>query len=176
MEAYAETLIDLQRIEPADAPSLIPPFQDTEFYDEQFDKTYASLQRNVWLKSRILALTDAYYLGKLLNGIPDRVTRTEYNRRLTIHYQRMVENTFDLFEYHPEQIQRTQTIDVQRIKKMPRNIVKSLRESLLMNFAGAQRLREGRLLPVLPEGAESDDVTLPQEPEGSTAGQDNYFE
>ena len=73
----------------------------------------------------------------------------------------MVENTFDIFEFHLEQIQRTQMIDAQRLRKLPRHIVRNLRDTLLMTFAGAQNSREGRLLPE----NELDDVTMPNEPE-----------
>ena len=71
MEAYADLTKDLQRMEPTDVPTIISPYSGTDTFDEQFNLTYASLQRNNWLKSRILALLDAYFLGKLLNETPD---------------------------------------------------------------------------------------------------------
>ena len=71
MEAYADLTKDLQRMEPVDVPTIILPYSRTDTFDEQFNLTYASLQRNNRLKSRILALLDAYFLGKLLNETPD---------------------------------------------------------------------------------------------------------
>jgi len=171
MGAYADITKDLQRMEPTDVPTIISPYSRTDTFEEQFNLTYASLQRNNRLKSRILALLDAYFLGKLLNETPDRTTRVKYNRKLTTHYLRMAENTFDIFEFHPEQIQRTQTIDAQRLRKLPRHIVRNLRDTLLMTFAGAQDSREGRLLPE----NELDDVTIPNEPERSAADEADYF-
>ena len=138
MEAYAYLIEDLQRTEPTEAPSLCPPFEALDPFEIQFENTYASLQRSVRQKSRILALNDAYYLGKLLNQITNRITRRGYAQLLTEHYLRMVENTFDLFEFHPEQINRTQQVDVQQIRKIPRPTLRAIRKVLLMPFAGAQ--------------------------------------
>jgi hypothetical protein len=64
--------------------------------------------------------------------------RLNYRQMLSDHFQRMAENTFDIFEYYPEQIQRTEIADVQRLRKIPRPIVRSLREIVLSSFAGAQ--------------------------------------
>jgi hypothetical protein len=96
METYTDLVEDLQRTEPENVSPLILPFNDSNPFTEQFDLTYASLQRNVQLKSRLLSLTDAYFLGKLLNGLHNRTVRLGYCQRLTVHYQRMVENVFDI--------------------------------------------------------------------------------
>ena len=63
MEAYADLIEDLQRTEPADVPLIIPPYNELDTFDIQFNSTYGSLQRNARLKSRTLALLDAYFLG-----------------------------------------------------------------------------------------------------------------
>jgi len=133
LDDYTDIATELQLTEPVDTSPLLLPYNDADLFDEQFNQTYASLQRNIRLKSRIQAITDAYFLGRLLNEIIDRTVRQRYCQRLTIHYQRMAENAFDLFEYCPEQIQRTQRTDVQRIRKIPRRIVSSLRELVLIS-------------------------------------------
>jgi hypothetical protein len=63
-------------------------------------------------------------------------------RKLTKHYQTMVDNTFDLFEFRPSQILRTKVISVQAIRAMKRSEILELRELTLMTFAGAQNLGE----------------------------------
>jgi hypothetical protein len=138
MDAYAYIIEDLQRVGTAEVSPLSPPFDDFDPFEIRFEKTFASLQRSVRQKSRILALTDAYYLGSLLNQITNRMTRRGYAQLLTEHYLRMVENTFDLFEFDPEQINRTQQLNVQQIRKVPRPIVRAIRDILLIPLAGAQ--------------------------------------
>lgn len=138
MDAYTDLVEDLQRTEPVEVPPIIPPYNEMDTFDIQFNATYGSLQRNARLKSRTLALLDAYFLGKLLNGISDQLTRLNYRQMISDHFQRMAENTFDIFEYHPEQIQRTEIADIQRIRKIPRPIIRTLREIVLSSFAGAR--------------------------------------
>ena len=138
MEDYADLIKDLQRMELAEASSLCPPFEDLDPFEIQFEKTYTSLQRNVRQKYRILALNDAYYLGKLLNQITNRITRLGYAQVLTAHYLRMVENTFDIFKFAPDQICRTQEVNVQQLRRLPRPIVRAIRDTLLVSLAGAQ--------------------------------------
>ena len=50
----------------------------------------------------------------------------------------MVENTFDLFKFHLEQINRTQQVDVQQIHKVPQPIIRAIQDVLLISLAGAQ--------------------------------------
>jgi hypothetical protein len=138
MDPHADLVNDLQISEPIETPPLLPPYDEEDTFNEKFEKAYACLQRNIHLKYRILALTDAYFLGKLLNEILNRTVRLEYSKRLTPHYLRIAKNTYDIFEYNPKQIQRTETIDVQRIRYLPRLIVRNLREIVLTSLAGAR--------------------------------------
>ena len=138
MDSYAELLVNLQRQEPANVPLLFLPYNELDLFDDQFNRAYSSLQRNIWHKSRISSLVDAYFLGKLLGGILDRKDRMGYYQKLTDHYKRIVENTFDIFEFNPDQIQRTQLITVQYLRRMPRPIVKTIRESLLVSLTEAR--------------------------------------
>jgi hypothetical protein len=138
MEAYESLVTELQLTEPTNTPPLLPPYDETDMFDEQFNKAHLSLQRNIRLKDRILALIDAYFLGKLLNEIVDRTVRSGYNRKLTDHYRRIAEKTYDIFEYNPDQIQRTQTIDVQQIQKISRPKAKTLQGIVLVSLAGAR--------------------------------------
>ena len=108
-------------------------------FDQRFQTTYISLQRTIRLKSRLLSLTNAYFLGKLLNSLITS-QRYDYNRLLTPHYQVMAENTFDLFECHPRQITGTTYVTVQHLRMLPRPDVLSLRNVLMEHFAGAQNL------------------------------------
>src|SRR5215211_6647929 len=133
MEEYDDLVANLRQTEPAELPPLIPPYSNTDMFNIQFSSTYASLQRNTKLKERTMALLDAYFLGKLLNSISDRWARINYCRMVTTHYRTMAENAFDIFEGCPDQIQRTQVIDVQRLQKLPRQIVKIIRGIALVS-------------------------------------------
>ena len=133
---------DLQEIYPIEEGILIPPYTDEIDTAEKIIMTNLSLQRVIRLKSRIIALINAYFLGKLLADIGSTTKRFLMKRKLTKHYQTIAENTFDLFEYRPSQILRTKIITVQGIRAMKRSEILELRESILDIFAGAQNLEE----------------------------------
>ena len=130
---------DIRTTLPDEVTDLIPPYLEHMTFDERFQTTYISLQRATRLKSRILALTNAYFLGKLLNSL-DPSQRYIYHRMIATHYQVMAENTYDIFECQPRQIARTLLTTVQHLRKLPRPEVLTLRNTLIEIFAGAQNL------------------------------------
>ncbi len=138
MNAHENLANDLRISEPTEVSPLLPPYNEADMFEDKFERAYASLQRNIRLKYRMLALTDAYFLGKLLIEITNRDVRREYRKRLTTHYRKIAENTYDIFEFNPDQIQRTQIIGVQDILKLPRPVVKDLRGTILTALAGAR--------------------------------------
>lgn len=142
MMSFQNFINDVQEIYPIEVEPLIPPFQNEDNIEKQLLRTYNCLQRTIKLRSRILSLINAYFIGKILAGVESTTQRFLFKRKLTKHYQTMVENTFDLFEYNPSQIMRTKFLSVQDLRKMKRVEVLYLRDCLLDPFAGAQSLAE----------------------------------
>ncbi len=136
MTLYDTIREDICNVLPDEITDLMPPYLENMTFDQKFQTTYISLKRTIRLKSRLLSLTNAYYLGKLLNSLITS-QRYEYNRLLTPHYQVMAENTFDLFECHSRQITGTTYVTVQQLRMLSRPDVLSLRNILVEHFAGA---------------------------------------
>jgi hypothetical protein len=91
-------------------------------------------------------LVNSFYLGELLDQIPNLGERCKYKRRISQHYATMVERTFDIFEYCPQQLMKTQTLTVQVVKKLTRPQVTKIREEMIF-FDGTQRIEEEAVIP-----------------------------
>lgn len=121
---------ELQVELPFETGDLQPPYNDNLSFDEKFKVTYRELRRSIQLKNRLLSLINAFYLGKLLNEIESTHDRFQYKRRLTNHYMRIAENTFDTFEVKPTAIFNTITLTAQIMRKITRPNIIQLREFL----------------------------------------------
>src|SRR5438876_9966936 len=88
MTLYDTNREDICNTLPDEITDLIPPYLENMTFDQKFQMTYISLKRTIRLKSRLLSLTNAYYLGKLLNSLITS-QQYDYNRLLTPHYQVM---------------------------------------------------------------------------------------
>jgi hypothetical protein len=132
---------DIQETYPIEG-MIVPPYTDEMDREQKIKISYQNLQRSIRLKQRIIALMNAYFLGRLLSEIESTTERFVIKRKLTKHYQTMVDNTFDLFEFRPSQILRTKVISVQAIRVMKHSQILELRELTLVTFAGAQNLEE----------------------------------
>ena len=133
---------DIQERNFENVGSLMPPYKDKASLEKKLEISYHCLQRSIRLKSRILSLENAYYIGKLLNEEESYTQRFLLKKNLTKHYQTMVENVYDLFEFNPTQILHTKYLNVQDIRRMKRSEVLYLRDCLINSFAGAQSLVE----------------------------------
>ena len=91
---------DLQESYPIEG-MIVPPYTEEMDIQEKVRISYLSLQRSIRLKQRIIALMNAYFLEKILSDIESTTDRFLIKKRLTKHYQTMVENTYDLFECNP---------------------------------------------------------------------------
>ena len=98
-----------------------PPYNENMELEEKFSIVYRELQRKTRVKNRILALMNAFYLGKLLDEIPERSILSRYQNRVTSHFLRLSRNTFEIFKDFPEQIGETSTITIQMLRKLKRN-------------------------------------------------------
>ena len=113
-----------------------PPYNENMELEEKFSIVYRELQRKTRIKNRILALMNAFYLGKLLDEIPERSILSRYQNRVTSHFLRLSRNTFEIFKDFPEQIGETSTITVQMLRKLKRNEISRIisnNENLIIN-------------------------------------------
>jgi hypothetical protein len=113
-----------------------PPYNENMELEEKFSIVYRELQRKTRVKNRILALMNAFYLGKLLDEIPERSILSRYQNRVTSHFLRLSRNTFEIFKDFPEQIGETSTITVQMLRKLKRNEISRIisnNENIIIN-------------------------------------------
>ena len=89
-----------------------------------------------------MSLTNAFYLGKLLDEVDDRVLLRKYSQKLTEHYYRISRNTFELFKDSPGRIVKTKIITVQMIRRLKRPELDYIQEELFEFLVGAQNLEE----------------------------------
>ena len=89
-----------------------------------------------------MSLTNAFYLGKLLDEVDDRVLLRKYSQKLTEHYYRISRNTFKLFKDSPGRIVKTKIITVQMIRRLKRPELDYIQEELFEFLVGAQNLEE----------------------------------
>jgi len=132
---YEDIILDI--LEPLSGnEQLISPYDDSMDRKTQFSIAFKALRRSTQLKSRLLSLINAYFLGKFLQNLGVK-ERNKYRRKVTTHYLVMVDYTFDIFEPRPLQLLTTRLVSVQHLKKLKREDVTKLREELIL-FAGAQ--------------------------------------
>jgi hypothetical protein len=125
----------------------MPPYTQTESKKNKIFITQRALSRAIQLKNRILALTNAFFLGLLLNEENSVSVKFRYKRKLTKHYQTIAEYTYDIFEPNPSHLLYTTTLNVQDIRKIKRNEILYLRnivqdQKFKSIFDGAQNLEE----------------------------------
>lgn len=123
--------------------TLFPPYNEDDRIKIKLNKAHQALIRSIKIKSRTLALTNAYSLGLLLNDI-DPVVQS-LKKKISRHYRHIAETVYDIFESNPSHLLYTTSIDVQMLSKLKRNQVLELRELVqklkLQNiFDGAQNL------------------------------------
>jgi len=119
-----------------------PPYGNDIPLEECFKIVYKELQRSTRRKDRIMSLTNAFYLGKLLDEVDDRVLLRKYSQKLTEHYYRISRNTFELFKDSPGRIVKTKLITVQMIRRLKRPELDYIQEELFEFLVGAQNLEE----------------------------------
>lgn len=136
------TLADLQAelllTEPSNPGTIIPLYDNDDADLHKFQVTYRALRRSIRLKEREMSLINAYLLGKFFDELESTYFISLYKNKTAIHYLRMAENVYDLFEFNPIQLLRTRRTTVQFIRKLSRPNVRKLRRQQIDIFAGAQ--------------------------------------
>ena len=133
---FSEILKDIQQTTPGEINFLPPSYLEEADFQVKFLATLKSVTKSIRLKDTQLAMVNSFYLGQLLDQLPTPGERLKYKHKMTLHYATIVEKTFDIFEFSPEQILRTKKLDVQVIRKITRPQIRRLRNNLLI-FAGA---------------------------------------
>src|SRR5436305_9590240 len=123
----AVILMDMQQISLEDVNFPPPPYSTERNFKDKFQITYRNLIKSIRLKSRTLSLVNSFYLGKLLDDLTTPNERLAYKKKMTLHYATIAERTFDLFEYCPDQLLRTQILTVQIIRKIKQVDILELR-------------------------------------------------
>src|SRR5579859_2423383 len=121
---------ELKRPLPMTIGELIPPFCLEDTIAERIKKTQKALTRSLRLKNRVMALTNAYFLGSLINNADSATEKFCNKRQLTRHYGTMAENVYDIFEPNPLHLLHTTSMTVQNIKKLKRSEILHLRNLL----------------------------------------------
>ena len=65
---------------------LFPPFNEVDSLEDHFENTQKALVRSIKMKNRILALTNAFFLGLLLNEVTVTKGKPKPRRKLTTYY------------------------------------------------------------------------------------------
>ncbi|GET53748.1 hypothetical protein GLOIN_2v1884596 [Rhizophagus irregularis DAOM 181602=DAOM 197198] len=133
---FSEILEDIQQTTSEEINFPPPPYMEEEDFQVKFSATLRSVTKSIRLKDTQLAMINSFYLGQLLDQLPTPSKRLKYKHKMSLHYATIIEKTFDIFEFFPEQILRTKKLDVQVIRKITRPQIRKLRNNLLI-FAGA---------------------------------------
>ena len=124
MENYKK---EIEEISLLGTGKLIPPYQESQSIDEKILATQIALRKTIRNKDRLMALINAYYLGRLINESESTSVRYQRKRKINTSYCIMSEYTYDIFEMDPSQLLGTSNINVQGIKKLKRSQVLALR-------------------------------------------------
>ena len=133
---FSEILEDIQQTTSEEINFSPPPYLEEEDFQVKFSATLKSVTKSIRLKDTQLAMINSFYLEQLLDQLSTPSERLKYKHKMSLHYATIVEKTFDIFEFFPEQILRTKKLDVQVIRKITRPQIRRLRNNLLI-FAGA---------------------------------------
>jgi len=132
---FSEILEDIQQTTPEEINFPPPLYMEEENFQVKFSATLKSVTKSIRLKDTQLAMINSFYLGQLLDQLSTPSERLKYKHKMSLHYATIVEKTYDIFEFFPEQILRTKKLDVQVIRKITRPQIRRLRNNLLI-FAG----------------------------------------
>ena len=89
MSNYTLVAEDLSQTTPEDVDVAQLPYDFLQSNEVQLLNTYQKLQRASRRRNRILALVYAYYLGELIENLPNRKQRAYLNSHLTEYYSKV---------------------------------------------------------------------------------------
>jgi hypothetical protein len=122
MAAYTILVQDLIQSTPENVDVTPVPYNPLQTFELQILTAYQKLQRSTRRRDRIMTLTHAYYLGEILENIPNRSHRSYLNSQITKYYSLASRCTYLLFEKTGiQQIYRTRSITLRLIYQMPQS-------------------------------------------------------
>jgi hypothetical protein len=129
-------------VTPLNPGSLIPPYKEEQKPLEKLKVTYQALRRSVKRRCRLTALTNAYFLGKILDEAEDTKQEFRLKRELTSHYVTISEKAYILFELDPAQILRTSRLDIRDLRRTRKQDIIKIANDKIEFFVGTQSLEE----------------------------------
>lgn len=120
MTNYRDIIVnDLLEITPTDIQVPPAPYDLTQSLEDQIRLTNQLLQRALRSRQRIFALTYAYYLGELLENIPNRRQQSTVSRQISKYYRIACRRVYYIFApLGLEQIGRTKQITLTTIYRL----------------------------------------------------------
>ena len=119
MAAYTILVQDLSEDTPENVDVTPAPYDILQTTEVQISLTYQKLQRASRRKDRIMVLVYAYYLGELLENIPNRKQRAYLNSQVTEYYSKGARRTYSIFErMGVTQIYRTRSTKLSHIVQL----------------------------------------------------------
>ena len=91
---------------------LFLPFNEVNSLEDCFENIQKALARSIKMKNRILALTNAFFLGLLLNEVTVIKGKPKPRKKLTAYYTIMARYVYDIFEPNPSHLLYTMTTKV----------------------------------------------------------------
>ena len=151
MTHYRTILEDLRATTPREVIAFPPPHEEHMTFEEKFRITHRALTRAKNTSNRILQLTNAFYLGQLLEiGAESEGQRKYYAQQLTAHYRTITKRMYHLFEIPgTEQIMRTTGTTLTTIRLLSSGEYEDLVSESLNVFNGVENLGGSDVTPVM---------------------------
>jgi hypothetical protein len=133
---------DLKATLPLEITPAFPPYSTELDLQKKILATYRMLLRSTRLRDRIFTLTNAYYLGKLLETETTTPSqRSQLRGLLTKYYSHVSIRTYYLFEIlGVDQIQRTKNMTLKDIYRLSSKSYRYIVDEATNIWAGAQNL------------------------------------
>ena len=121
METYSSIIIqDLLEITNQEIQPVTIPYNLTDSKETQISKTYDCMKRAVRTRQRIRTLTYAYYLGELLENLPNQTQFRSLLRQMTKYYKTASRRIYYIFySAGINQIWRTKRMTLRMVYKLP---------------------------------------------------------
>jgi hypothetical protein len=120
MAAFTILVQDLSEDTPENVDVMPAPYDILQTTEVQISITYQKLQRASRRKNRILVLVYAFYLGELLENIPNRKQRSWLSSQITPYYSTASRRVYTIFEkMGVTQLYRTRSTILHLIYQMP---------------------------------------------------------
>ena len=142
MNSYQKVLDDLMQVFPTDVECCPIPYEEAMSAEEKFQVLMEAVGRSDRLGSRILKLSNAFYLGQFLEKkVRTKIQRDFFVRQLSEHYRTTSLRVYYIFETPGViQIMRTTKTSLTMIRNLSLNEYQDLVAKSLEIFSGVENL------------------------------------